>query len=117
MVEACYRWLDQLTNEMSKPGFKIHDTDHWESPEEGMGYGFHEALRGALLWFLPLGMRHQGTKRDRGKPYEEALIGVPCPDPDNPINLLRVIRSFDPCLGCAIDVIDPRSNEVKSFIV
>lgn len=49
--------------------------------------------------------------------YEESLIGVPVTDPDNPINVVRVIRSFDPCLACAIHVIDPQTNEIKKFII
>jgi hydrogenase large subunit len=42
---------------------------------------------------------------------------VPVPDPDNPINVVRVIRSFDPCLACAVHLIDPKTNEIKKFIV
>ena len=49
--------------------------------------------------------------------YEESLIGAPVPDPDNPINVVRIIRSFDPCLACAIHLIDPQTNELKDFIV
>ena len=55
-------------------------------------------------------------KKLRGQ-YEESLIGCPVPDPDNPINIVRIIRSFDPCLACAIHLIDPQSNEIKKFIV
>ena len=39
------------------------------------------------------------------------------PDPDNPINVVRVIRSFDPCLACAVHLIDPKTNEMKKFLV
>jgi len=132
IVEACYNWLDQLLTEMTKPGFKIHDADHWEPPEEGMGYGFHEAPRGALGHWIKIKNKKianyqaivpstwnaspRDEKGQRGQ-YEEALIGVPCPDPNNPINIVRVIRSFDPCLACAIHLIDPVTNEVKRFVV
>lgn len=132
MVDACYRWLDQLQVEMSKPGFKIHDAEHWEPPEEGMGYGFHEAPRGALgHWVRVKGKKianYQAVvpstwtaspRDERGQrgPYEQALIGIPCPDPDNPLNIVRVIRSFDPCLGCAIHLIHPQSNQLRTFVV
>jgi Ni,Fe-hydrogenase I large subunit len=50
-------------------------------------------------------------------PYEQSLIGAPVPDADNPINLVRIIRSFDPCLACGIHLIDPESNAVKIFEV
>ena len=53
---------------------------------------------------------------ERG-PYEESLIGAPVPDPQNPINLVRIIRSFDPCLACAVHLIDPQTNNIKVFEV
>jgi hydrogenase large subunit len=54
---------------------------------------------------------------DKGNPgpLEKALIGVPIPDSNNPINIVRVIRSFDPCLACAIHLIDPKTNEVLKY--
>jgi Ni,Fe-hydrogenase I large subunit len=132
VVDACFKWCDQLLAEMAKPNFKIHDTDHWEPPESGTGAGFYEAPRGALgHWIKIKGKKIDNyqcvvpstwnasprcSKKHRGQ-YEESLIGAPVPDPDNPINVVRIIRSFDPCLACAIHLIDPRSNEIKKFIV
>jgi len=132
IVDACYGWLDELLTEITKPGFKIHDAEHWDPPESGMGSGFHEAPRGALGHWVKVKNKkienyqavvpstwnasprcENGT---RGQ-YEESLIGVPVPDPDNPINIVRVIRSFDPCLACAVHLIDPRTNEIKKFLV
>jgi [NiFe] hydrogenase large subunit len=37
-------------------------------------------------------------------------VGVPVADPSNPLEVLRVIHSFDPCLACAVHVIDPQEN-------
>jgi hydrogenase large subunit len=45
---------------------------------------------------------------------EQALIGTPVADPENPIEPLRVVRSFDPCLACAIHILEP-NGEVKQF--
>jgi hydrogenase large subunit len=56
------------------------------------------------------------NKKIRGQ-YEEALIGTPVPDQDNPINVVRVIRSFDPCLACAVHLIDPQNEDIKKFII
>ena len=132
LLDACYKWCDQLLSEMTKPGFKIHDTDHYEPPEEGEGAGFYEAPRGALGHWIKVKDRkienYQAVvpstwnasprceNKYRGQ-YEESLIGAPVPDPDNPINVVRIIRSFDPCLACAIHLIDPQTNELKNFIV
>jgi hydrogenase large subunit len=132
VVDACYEWLDELTGELTKPGFKIHDTEHWDPPAQGQGAGFFDAPRGALGHWIKI-KDHKIEKyqavvpstwlasprcnnHKRG-PYEESLIGVPVPDPDNPINVVRVIRSFDPCLACAIHLIDPHTNELKKFLV
>jgi len=132
IVDACYNWLDQLQTEMTKPGFKIHDTAHWDPPESGMGYGFHEAPRGALGHWIKVKNKkienYQAVVPStwnasprcengiRGQ-YEESLIGAPVPDAENPINVVRIIRSFDPCLACAVHIIDPKTNEIRKFLI
>jgi hydrogenase large subunit len=132
VVDACYKWLDELLSIMTKPGFKIHDTANYEPPDKGMGAGFYEAPRGALGHWVKVKDKKienyqavvpstwMASPRDenqvRGQ-YEESLIGTPVPDPDNPINVVRVIRSFDPCLACAVHLIDPQTNEIKKFLV
>jgi Ni,Fe-hydrogenase I large subunit len=132
VVDACYNWTDQLLTEMTKPGFKIHDTDHWDPPETGMGAGFSEPPRGALGHWIKIKDRkienYQAVVPStwnasprcengiRGQ-YEESLIGAPVPDPKNPVNVVRIIRSFDPCLACAVHIIDPQTNEIRKFIV
>ena len=50
-------------------------------------------------------------------PVETALIGIPVPDVDNPINVGRCVRSFDPCIACAVHIIHPEHNGVKAFRV
>ncbi|OEU46904.1 MAG: iron hydrogenase [Desulfobacterales bacterium S7086C20] len=132
IIDACYKWCDELLSEMTKPGFKIHDTAHYEPPKEGEGVGFYEAPRGSLGHWVKIKDRKienyqcvvpstwnaspRCENKYRGQ-YEESLIGAPVPDPDNPINVVRIIRSFDPCLACAIHLIDPQTNELKDFIV
>jgi len=132
VVDACYKWLDQLMTEMTKPGFKIHDTDHWEPPDSGMGAGFYEPPRGALGHWIKIKDKkienyqaivpstwNASPRCENGVrgQYEESLIGAPVPDPKNPINVVRVIRSFDPCLACAVHIIDPKTNEIHKFII
>ena len=50
-------------------------------------------------------------------PVEEALIGTPIADPKRPMEILRTVHSFDPCIACAVHVIDPDSNEVYKIKV
>ncbi len=132
VVDACYKWCDDLLDAMTKPGFKIHDTEHWDPPESGMGAGFYEAPRGALGHWIKIKNKkienYQAVvpstwnasprceKGVRGQ-YEEALIGAPVPDTENPINVVRIIRSFDPCLACAVHIIDPKTNEIRKFLI
>jgi Ni,Fe-hydrogenase I large subunit len=132
IVEACYNWLDQLLTEMTKPGFKIHDTNHWDPPSTGIGAGYFEPPRGALGHWIKIKDKkienYQAVVPStwnasprcengvRGQ-YEESLIGAPVPDPNNPVNVVRIIRSFDPCLACAVHVIDPQTNQIKKFVI
>lgn len=132
VVDACYKWCDDLLTAMTKPDFKIHDAEHWEPPKKAMGAGFYEAPRGALGHWVKIKDKKidnyqavvpstwNASPRDERKvrgQYEESLIGVPVPDPENPINVVRVIRSFDPCLACAVHIIDPKTNEIRKFMV
>jgi uptake hydrogenase large subunit len=84
---------------------------------DGRGYGLIEASRGALGHWVEIrdGVINKyqiitptswnGSPRDangvRG-PWEEAMIGTALKDPENPVELGHIIRSFDPCLVCAV---------------
>ena len=110
VADACGQWLDQLTPD--KPTFQ-----DFVVPESGRGYGLTEAARGALgHWIEIRGKKiaqyqcvvpttwNCSPRDDRGVPgpMEQALVGTPVADPDHPIEAARVIRSFDPCLACAV---------------
>jgi len=93
---------------------------------EIQGFGFHEAPRGTLSHWCVI---EDGTIKnyqcvvpstwnagprdgaDQMGPYEASLIGNPIADPDRPLEVLRTIHSFDPCLACAIHTHDPDGNE------
>jgi hydrogenase large subunit len=118
-------WLGQL-----KPGEKIWDKK--DIPGDSYGRGMVEGPRGALGHWIHIEDGKIGnyqavvpttwncSPRDkegvRG-PVETALIGIPVPDVDNPINVGRCVRSFDPCIACAVHVIHPEHNGVKAFRV
>jgi hydrogenase large subunit len=128
--EAGLAWIDRLI-EMATAGPVIGMKDK-ATPRRARGMGVWDAPRGALgHWVevddfriknyqLVVPTTWNGSPRDekgvKGQ-YEESLIGVPVPDPDNPLNVVRVIRSFDPCLACAIHLIDPETNNIKVFKV
>ncbi|MEW5762585.1 MAG: nickel-dependent hydrogenase large subunit, partial [Bacillota bacterium] len=56
-----------------------------------------------------------GPRDDNGVrgPIEEALVGTPVKDPKNPIELVRVVRSFDPCLACAVHVLEVKDGRER----
>jgi len=130
LAKEMFTWLDALEKEMGSKDFRIHDTEHWEAPEQGQGGGMTEAPRGSLGHFIKVA-NHKienyqmvvpttwnfSPRDDKGVrgPLEQALIGVPVPDLENPINVVRVVRSYDPCLACAIHLINPVTNDVQKF--
>lgn len=120
-------WLDQL-----QPGKPIWDPKGKEIPDASYGRGLVEGPRGALgHWIQIEGKKtknyqavvpttwNASPRDDTGVkgPIETALIGLPVPDVESPINVARCVRSFDPCLACAIHIIHPEHNGVKEFRV
>jgi ferredoxin hydrogenase large subunit/hydrogenase large subunit len=110
VAEQCDQWLDQIAPD--QPTF----TD-FSVPESGRGYGLTEAARGALGHWLEISQSkisnyqcvvpttwNCSPRDDRGVPgpIEQALTGLAVADPQNPIEAARVVRSFDPCLACAV---------------
>ena len=101
-------------------------------PKESQGVGFVEAPRGGLShWMVIKNGRvdnfqavvpttwNLGPRDGFGKlgPCEEALINTPVADPKRPVEILRTVHSFDPCIACAVHVIDGKTNEVHEFKV
>ena len=50
-------------------------------------------------------------------PYEASLAGNPVADAELPLEMLRTIHSFDPCLACAVHTLDPEGREVSRIQV
>ncbi len=117
-------WLDQLERNMNSGDLRIADTTKWDRsswPSPTRGFGPHEVPRGALGHWVEISdgviSRYQAvvpttwnaSPRDaQGQPgpYEQALVGTPVADPSRPLELLRTVHSFDPCLACAVHVLD-----------
>ncbi|MCK9545609.1 MAG: nickel-dependent hydrogenase large subunit [Sulfurospirillaceae bacterium] len=50
-------------------------------------------------------------------PYEEAIVGLKIADVTQPLEIVRIIHSFDPCIACAVHVMDTKGNEISSYKV
>jgi len=124
IANAAYEWLSEL-----EKGGKPRST--YDIPDNGEGEGLVEAPRGALgHWIVIKGKKianyqaivpstwYCGPRDDKGGlgPVEEMLIGTPISDPHNPIEAARVVRSTDPCLACAVHVMEG-DKEIGTFRV
>jgi hydrogenase large subunit len=104
VAKAITKWLEEV-----KPGAETYTKS--EVPEKGEGLGLTEAPRGSLLHYIDVKdyvinkyqivaatIWNACPRDDMGQlgPIEEALVGTPVPDPKSPVNVGRVIRSFDP---------------------
>lgn len=115
-----------------------HDTrtfnnEKWEPSTwhtEAKGVGLTEAPRGALAHWIVIKDKKidnyqlvvpstwNASPRDpKGQmsAYESALIGTPVKNPDQPLEILRTIHSFDPCLACAVHVYDEKGRYIHQF--
>ena len=108
------------------------DLEIFNRPEfpkgEQQGFGFHEAPRGTLShWIVIRDGRianyqcvvpstwNAGPRDDKGQegPYEASLLGNPVAVPEKPLEVLRTIHSFDPCIACAVHMLNPGGRELS----
>jgi [NiFe] hydrogenase large subunit len=123
--DAMEGWIMELVGNLKKGDTKTYQK--WTMPENGMGCGLNDVARGSLGHWIEIENKkiknyqqivpstwNLGPRCKNGKlgPVEESLIGTPVADPKRPLEVLRTVHSFDPCIACAVHVIDPDSNEV-----
>lgn len=99
---------------------------------EFKGVGFLEAPRGMLSHWMVIkdgkisnyqavvpSTWNAGPRNANGDigPYEQSLIGTPIADANKPLEVVRTIHSFDPCMACAVHVVDADGNDVVSVKV
>ena len=121
------QWQALLDN-MAKGDLKTFNKPVFPKGEIA-GVGFHEAPRGALSHWVVIddgkiknyqcvvpSTWNAAPKNEKGEmaPYEACLIGNPVADPEQPLEVLRTIHSFDPCIACAVHIIDDEQQEVVS---
>jgi hydrogenase large subunit len=112
-------------NEVSTFNGEKWDPKTW--PADCEGVGMEEAPRGALAhWIkihngaienyqLVVPTTWNGSPRDgkqQRSSFEAALIGTPVAKIDEPVEILRTIHSFDPCLACAVHLYDPQGRHL-----
>jgi len=104
----------------------------YEIPDEGSGAGLVAAPRGVLGHWVRIKdgkIAHYqcvvpttwnaSPKDGDGNPgpMEQALLGTRIKDEQNPFELVRIVRSFDPCLACAVHVVNARGRTIGRYVM
>ncbi len=123
--ELLNQW-DLLLANMGKGDLKTFNKPVFPKGEQ-MGVGFHEAPRGVLSHWVVIDSGkiknyqcvvpttwNAAPRNEKDQPgaYEACLIDNPVADPEKPLEVLRTVHSFDPCLACAVHVVDQENNPV-----
>ncbi len=118
-------WLLEL-----KPGEPVYQ--EYEIPDESTGMGLVDAARGALGHWIEVKDKrianyqcvvpstwNMSPRDDKGQPgpLEQAITGTKVKDEQNPFEIVRIVRSFDPCLACAVHVITPKGRTLGEYRV
>jgi quinone-reactive Ni/Fe-hydrogenase large subunit len=134
-AQICCDYIFSFVSDMIE-NIKYYDEETWskyvfeELPSSAKGRGIFEVPRGVLAHFVKIedakvanyqavvpttwNASPKDANNVRG-PYEESLIGLKLEDPSKPLEVLRVVHSFDPCLACAVHVIDLKGNDISSY--
>jgi hydrogenase large subunit len=128
--DAMLGWYNQFMANIKAGDVKTFNEKLWEPsswPKLAKGVGYTEAPRGALAHWIVIkdgkidnyqavvpSTWNAGPRDAAGQegPYEAALKGHRLHDPQQPIEILRTIHSFDPCIACAVHVTDPQGDEL-----
>jgi len=136
-AQVCCDYVFDFCSDLIE-NIKYYDEETWtkyvfeQLPAEAKGRGIFEVPRGVLSHFVRIEEAkianyqavvpttwNASPKDARGVrgPYEESLVGLSLADPKAPLEVLRVVHSFDPCLACAVHVIDTKGRELARYKV
>jgi len=123
--ERMQTWVMELIGNIKAGDTATYQS--YEMPGSAMGVGLNDVPRGSLGHWIQIEDKkiknyqyvvpstwNLCPRDEKGKlgPVEEALIGTPVADPKRPLEVLRTVHAFDPCVACGVHVIDPDSNQV-----
>ena len=128
-------FFDKLMANLKAGDLTTAHIDKWDPsrwPAEAKGAGFTEAPRGALGHWIKIKdgridnyqavvptTWNGGPRDDKGQigAFEASLMNTPVAKPDEPLEILRTLHSFDPCLACSTHVMAPDGQEMASVKV
>lgn len=130
IADKMQTWFDHLIANIKAGDTKTFNETLWEPsswPSKAQGVGYMEAPRGALAhWIVIKDQKianyqavvpstwNAGPRdvQNQAGAYEASLQGHVLHDPKQPVEILRTIHSFDPCIACAVHVTDPDGEEL-----
>lgn len=130
VADAMEGWINELVANVKAGDLAV--CADYKMPDSASGFGMTEAPRGALGHWVEIkgGKIHNyqcvvpttwnGSPRDgkgQRSAFEESLIGTRLADPKQPLEVLRTIHSFDPCLACSVHVIDRDAGATYEYKV
>jgi hydrogenase large subunit len=129
-ADAMRGYYNDLVTEIKNGNTQTYNGEKWDPntwPSHAQGFGYMEAPRGALGHWIVIANRQienyqmvvpttwNGSPRDhKGQPgaYEASLVGTTLAKPEWPLEILRTIHSFDPCMACAIHMVDADGKDL-----
>ena len=124
-------FFDRLIENIKNGDTKMANMEKWETstwPKEAQGVGLVEAPRGALSHWIVIKdakvanyqqvvpSTWNASPRDpkgQRSPYESSLLNTPVANPELPLEIIRTIHSFDPCIACAVHLYDENGSIIK----
>jgi quinone-reactive Ni/Fe-hydrogenase large subunit len=133
MTEALAKWSDELAANVAAGDLSTWtDFDFEKVSKDSRGFGMEEAPRGSLGHWVVIKdgeiKNYQAVVpstwnaaprdyKDRKGAYESSLIGTKLANADQPLEILRTVHSFDPCIACAVHIVDTKGKELSHFKV
>ncbi|MDO5530914.1 nickel-dependent hydrogenase large subunit [Sutterella sp.] len=134
-AQKMVQYVDELTANIKAGDEAAANMEFWEPstwPKQCRGVGLSEAPRGALAHYCVIkdtkienwqavvpttwNASPRSNEGQQGA-FELSLIGTPIADPKRPLEIIRTIHSFDPCLACASHLLNPEGEELCSVQV
>ncbi len=133
LADWSLEFYDKLISNIKNGDTRMASTEKWDPAtweKTSKGVGYMEAPRGGLAHWIVIKdgktanyqmvvpTTWNASPRDpegQMSAYESSLIGTPIADPENPLEILRTIHSFDPCLACAVHLYDEHGKNISQI--
>ncbi len=133
MCDAVLEWCDELAANVAAGDLSTWtEFDFDKVAKDAQGYGMAEAPRGGLGHWVKIRdgkvVNYQAVVpstwnaapkdyKNRMGAYEASLVGTKVVNPDQPLEIIRTVHSFDPCIACAVHIVDTKGKELAVYKV